>query len=137
MGLRVRCQKLQHGVRRVVAVGDALAVKAVAGLAILDLHHGQRGGAGAALRAGLHAVGRELRAQFLAEAVGGQGVEVMHRGTAQTGRARHVVRATAPQGAQLPIGLGDAVHQGFAEDKNVFFHDGSEKMGLIQPHVFG
>ena len=57
VGQCVRCQALQHGVRRVVAVGNAFAVKAVAGLAILDLHHGQRSGAGAALRADLHAVG--------------------------------------------------------------------------------
>ena len=117
-------QQGHDGVHRVVAVGDAFAVKAVARLPVRHLHHRQRGGqaAGAALQ--LHAVFLQQLGQALAKQVGGQGVEVGHRRAAQRCRAGHVEGAATHQRQQSSVGLGDAVHQGFAQHKNGSGHGG-------------
>ena len=64
-------QQRQHAVDRVVTVGDAFAVKAVAGLAVIDLHHGQRSRPGAVAARQLHAVLCQSSLQLLAELVSG------------------------------------------------------------------
>ena len=120
VGRSVRAQQLRHRIHGVVAVSHAFAVKAVAGVAVFNLHHGQRGGRAAIGRVQSHIVGPQLRGQRAAKPVGGQGVEVAHGCPAQTGGARHVVRAATGKRDKAAIGLHHAVHQRFAQDPEVF-----------------
>ena len=115
---RLLRQDLQDFVHAVVAVGNAFAVKAVAGLAVFDLHHRQRGGQAAAAQHHVHFVFGQLGLHLHAKLVLRKAVQKGYLSAAQRSGPRQVEGAAAHMGTQQAIGGGDAVHQSFAEYVN-------------------
>ena len=122
-----RFQQRQDPFDGVIAIGNALAVKAVTGLAVFDLHDGERGGQTARRQQGLHAVCSKLRPHAVAKSVGGQRVDkadgcvaaqAQRSGTAQAqcSGAGQVKRAAAHERAQTAVGLRHTVHQGLTQN---------------------